>query len=422
MARNEPEIVTLAELLRDDPAYKEYIGEEETVETENVIFEPKITPIIEKIIKDPKQKVLVAININDATYDEVSLSFINVSDKPITLARPRVEAPFDGNFFTFEPEAPYLGKTVKRVPYEEKDYITLQPNEKYDANAFNLNELYGLDKSGYEYFIRYEATHPLTGTTRMTKLRSEDNIAKKDTRKLVPVTNNAEDELPWVWEKSDPLCFINGGIGHSGPKYIVSSNEPISDETTEGELPWGQKKSHPMDYVNDRGPRIIVPNNGPISDETTEVEFEEKPKTEGELPWGWLDNKEKENDVHTSHVSQPELRSWENVREDVKKVRVEQTNKFEKITNPEHNNKLWVTLSTVSTGVALLGTIIWVIPVLLFAILGIVFGIVSLKTKEALKTLAITSIALSGVAVLYAILFYIIVLTFVTIFTGILSQ
>lgn len=383
MARNEPEIVTLAELLRDDPAYKEYIGEEETLDVKNVTFKPEITsPIIEKIVKNPKQKVLVVVNTDEnAVYDEVSLSFINVSDKPVTLARPRVEAPFDGNFFTFEPEAPYLGKVVKRAPYEEKDFITLQPNEKYDTNVFNLNELYELDKSGYQYFIRYEATHPLTGTTRMTKLRSEDNIVK-DTRKLVPITDNAEDELPWVWEKSHPLDFING---YHGDKIIVSNNELISDETTEGE-------------------------------------FEEKPKTEGELPWGWLEESEK--DVHSSipHVSQPELRSWENVQEDVKKVRVEQTNKFEKITNPEHNNKLWVTLSTVSTGVALLGTIIWVIPVILFAILGLTFGIVSIKANEALKTLAITSIALSAVAIAYAAIFYVALLILVNIFTGILTS
>ena len=80
------------------------------------------------------------------------------------LATPRafVDSYSDGDYFEFDPVAPYLDIVVKRGPYDPDELFEVSADEPVESRSVELRTLYELPDSG-TVRVRYSAGHPLGG-------------------------------------------------------------------------------------------------------------------------------------------------------------------------------------------------------------------------------------------------------------------
>ena len=84
------------------------------------------------------------------------------------------------------------------------------------------------------------------------------------------------------------------------------------------------------------------------------------------------------------------------------------------------DKRFWLILSSIFTGVAALGAIVWIIPSSLLALAGIIFAIISLKKKETSKGLTITSLVVASIILIYSLTVYVVILMIILLTMGLL--
>jgi hypothetical protein len=88
--------------------------------------------------------------------------------------------------------------------------------------------------------------------------------------------------------------------------------------------------------------------------------------------------------------------------------------------NSKNSNKFWLTISAIATTIAIFGTIIFAIPVILFSVIGIVAGIISVKRQELYRVWTLASIGVSTLLLVASLLIYSIIVVLVA-FAGVLT-
>jgi len=95
--------------------------------------------------------------------------FKNETSTTQWLAKPRalVEAKPDSGFLLTDPRAPYRGRILKRLPYDEQELIEVPGGQEVVSDAFDLRDYYAV-REGTSVTVQYAASHPLAGVNQVS--------------------------------------------------------------------------------------------------------------------------------------------------------------------------------------------------------------------------------------------------------------